>query len=809
MLADLLGDLRYGARALLRERAFALTVVVTLALGVGTTTAVFGVVDGVVLKPLPFSAPDRLVAMYGTPALRGEAVDNIEIYRQQTTSFDAIVGYGISARFLRAPDGPERVMTVAADGGFFAMLGVPPLLGRTFDAGDGPNVAVVSEGFWRRHLRADPMAVGSMVAVDGAPLTIVGVMPDGFQFPYRAASFFPGARPEGSTDLWVPTPPPVAPTRAEHVAARLKPGVSREAAAAELDVIAARVHAAHPDQGGARGVRIEPLSDVVVTPSVRRPLFVLLGAVGIVLVLACANITNLSLVRMTRRRREVAVRAALGASAGRLARQFAAESLLLALAGGAGGLLVASWGMSAVRQLAANLLPRAENLAIDWRVFLFAFGLAAAAAALSALAPAASALGTKRAAVLHVSGARMTLGGRSARVRNGLVVVEIALAFALAAGAALLVRELIRLRRVDTGMSTANVVTFHIGARPAWWGGNGDTALAAADVRQVYEIARRVEALPGVLAAGFIQLLPLQNWGWTANSIGFTVRDDPAPTSPPFQIELRYVTPGYFHALGIPIERGRAFADGDDADAPRVILVNEKLARLLFDTDDPVGARTPRGTIVGVVGDVREANLDRLAAPTVYYPIAQNSSQVLDLGLTLVVRAADATESIGGGVRAVVRAVSPNEAVFNVKMMDEVVADSMADFRLYLWLIATFAMLALALALVGTYGVLACAAASRTREFAVRVALGASRRGIVALVVGQGALLTGAGLLGGVAAVLVAAPILSTLPVAVRPPDVRTLGIVVFAVIAVAVAACLPPGLRAATADPARALREE
>jgi len=808
MLADFLRDLRYGARALGHERAFTLTVLVTLALGLGANTAVFSVVDGVVLRPLPFSAPGQLVEMYGTPALRGEAVDNVEIYRQQSTSFDAIVGYGISAKFLRGPEGPERVMTVAADRDFFSMLGVAPLLGRTFDAGDGLNVGVVSERFWRGHLRADPGAVGSTVAVDGTPLTIVGVMPDGFQFPYRAASFFPGAAPEGSTELWVPAPPPaVTPTRAENVTARLKPGVSREAAAAELDVIAARIQAARPDPNGERGVRIEPLSDVVVTPAVRRPLYLLLGAVALVLALACANVTNLSLVRMTNRHREVAVRAALGASPGRIMRQLAAESLLLALAGGATGLFVAGWGTGAVRQLATNLLPRAENVGIDWRVFLFA-ALAAGAAALSSLVPVA-ALATKSRTVLHEPGSRSTLGKRSARLRNGLVVVEIALAFALAVGAALLVRELVRLRRVDAGMSTANVVTFHVGGRPDWWGRSGATALAAADARQFYEIARRVAALPGVRAAGFIQLLPLQNWGWTANTIGFTVRGSPVPPPAPFQIDLRYVTPGYFQALGISIRRGRTFTEGDAAGAPRAILVNDTLARMYFGAADPLGADTTRGTIVGVVGDVRESNLDRPPAPTIYYPIAQNYSQVLDLGLTLVVRASGATEPLVAPVRAVVREVTPNQAVFNVKTMDEVVADSMADFRLYLWLMATFAALALALALVGTYGVLAYTAASRMREFAVRVALGASRPRVVALVVGQGAMLTGAGLLGGVAVALAAAPFLRSLPVGVRPPDLRTLGIVALAVVAVAMAACLPPGLRAGSADPARALRDE
>ena len=538
-------------------------------------------------------------------------------------------------------------------------------------------------------------------------------------------------------------------------------------------------------------------------------LFRSLGAVTLVLLLACANVTNLSLVRMTVRSREIAVRTALGASPLRITRQLLVESLLLALAGGAFGLLIASWGTAEIRRLAAVELPRAQDIGIDWRVFLFSLGLSAITAALFGLAPAVIAGRASSQAALQESGGHNTMGRGARRLRDALVIAEVALAFALAVGASLLVRELIRLRGVDAGMDTSHVVTFHVGERPAWWGSNNGAAAAAAAGREFYEIARRVSALPGVTAAGFIELLPLQNWGWTANTDSFRVRGSPVPPPPPFGVELRYVTPGYFQALGISIRRGWGFTDRDTADQPHVILINETLARMYFGDRDPIGADTTRGTIVGVVGDVRQVNLDRSALPEIYYPVAQNYSQVLDLGMTLVVRAAGAPDSLIAPVRALIRNVNPNQAVFNVKTMDEVVADSLADFRLYLWLMTAFAGLALALALVGTYGVLAYVTTSRMREFAVRVALGASGARLTGLVVRQGATLVGAGLVGGVAAALGATPVLSGLPVNIRPPDAVTLGMVALTVGLVAMGVCMLPASRAASADPMRALREE
>jgi putative ABC transport system permease protein len=546
-------------------------------------------------------------------------------------------------------------------------------------------------------------------------------------------------------------------------------------------------------------VLLAPLSDVVVAASVRRPLFILWGAVGLVLALACANVTNLSLVRMTLRSREVAVRTALGASPGRLVRQFLTESLLLSFAGGALGLALASWGMRRLIDLAGAQIPRAHEVSLDWRVFAFLFAVCALTGAVLGLIPAVIAVRADTQAVLQQSGGHSTMGVGQRRLRDGLVVAEVALAFALAIGATLLVRELIRLRRVETGMTTSNVVTFHLGHRMT----------PRTDTRQYYEIADRVAALPGVRAAGFTQMLPLQNWGWSSNSTDFKVRGRPDPQSPPFPIELRYVTPGYFSALGIRVLRGRGFTAADTRDAPRVILINETLARRSFRDEDPIGFDTTRGTIVGVVRDVRQVNLDRAARPEIYYPIAQNWSQVSDLGMSLVVSTANRAESIIDPVRSVVRLVNPDLAIFNVRTMDGVIEDWLSDFTLYVSLMMAFAVLALLLASTGTYGVISYIVTSRTREFAIRVALGADKRRVTRLVLRQAVLLTAIGLVIGAFGAVAATPVLQNLPITVRPPDVTTLVPVAALIGAVALVACLTPARRAANVDPMSTLRSE
>jgi putative ABC transport system permease protein len=803
-LDDLRQDIRYALRSLGAHKAFTATAVVTLALGIGATSAIFSVVSALVFRPLPFADPERLVQIRGSSPLTplGDAVNNREAYQREAASFATIVGYEAGARYLKRRDDAERVMTVRADARFFEMLGVPPLRGRTFGAADTPAVAVISEVFWREHLNGDPSALGTTLTLDDQPVTIVGIMPASFQFPYSAASLLAGVGSEARTDLWQPLERDTRPvSRIGSVTGRLKPGVSLAAAESELKAIASRLDAELPAAARGRSVYLEPLAEAVVAPAIRRVLFLMFGAVGLLLALACANVANLSLARMSVRAKEVAVRSALGAGRGRLVRQLVTESLVLSLVGGGLGLLIAAWGTAQLVQAAATSLPRAHEIGVDWRVFAFLLSVCTAAGLALGVAPAVMASRDDARATqsaLQQANSRSTMSAGQRRVRDALVVAEVAMAFVLAIGAAMLVRELIRLRNTHPGMETANVLTMHLGHRMT----------PRTDVRQFYEVARRARELPGVRAAGFIQMLPLQNWGWTALSVDFVVRGRP-PVTPVFPIQLRYVTPGYFEALGIPIVKGRGLTDRDEQGAERVILLNETLARRYFGDDDPIGQATTRGTIVGVVRDVRQQNLDRPSVPEIYYPVAQNWSQLSDLGMTLVVAARDRPEPLTEPLRAIVRSVNPELAIFNVRTMERVLDDSMADFTLYLSLIAGFAVLALVLALTGTYGVIAYLASARTKEFAIRSALGANAGRVTRLVLGRGVALTLMGLAIGLAAAVLAAPLVNGLPITVRPPSAATVVPVAAFIALAALAACLVPALRAARVSPMVALRDE
>jgi putative ABC transport system permease protein len=800
-LDDLGRDLRFALRGLRRQRSFTAAALATLALGIGATTAIFGVVSALLLRPLPFAEPDRLVQMYGRSALvpEGDAVNGLGEYRARSHSFEALVGYEVSARYLRDAEGSERVMAVRAEGDFFRLLGTAPLRGRGFAADDAPTVAVIGEAFWRGRLGADPEIIGRSLTLDDRQYTVVGVMPESFQFPYGAASLLPGVAAEARTDLWTLFDRPLtAGGRVMHVTGRLRDGVTIEVAERELVAISRALAEEEPERHGGRGVYLVPLAEAVVPPLVRRPLVVLFGAVGIVLLLACANLTNLSLVRSTLRAREVAIRSALGAGRSRLARQFLAESLVVSLAGGALGLLLAWWGTRRLMAAAGAHIPRAHEVGLDWRVFLFLFAACALTGAVLAVAPILMAMRRESRDALREGGGRATMGPGQRRVRDGLVVAEVALAFVLAVGATLLVRELARLRDVDLGLVSENVLTFHLG-RPRDPGADGS---------EYYRIAERVAQVPGVRAAGFTQLLPLQNWGWTSNSTDFATSALPASAAEEYPIELRYVTPDYFRALSIPV-RGRAFTADDDADAPRAIVINRALARRAFGDRDPLGLVTNRGVVVGVAGDVRQEHPDRPAQPEIYFPIAQNFSLLSELGMSLVVATRGASEGFVAPIRAAIRETAPGYAVFQVKSMERVVADSLSSFTLYLSLMAAFALLALLLAATGTYGVISYIAASRSREFAIRVSLGAGSGRVSRMVLGHGLALTAAGIAIGALVVAAASPLLRGLPITVRPPDLSVAAPVAALIAAVALAASLLPARRAAGVDPMSVLREE
>ena len=602
-------DTRFGARDLWHHRGFAATAILTLGLATGATTAIFSVVNGVIVRPLPFDDPDRLVTVNGRVwrEQRGAAPDPLTGpvgAREQeafsaSRSFEGFAAYFVTTALLQDPSGVERLTGASVERDLFTLLGVSPLAGRTFQPDDPREVAIISEALWARRFNRDPAAIGRAATLDGRPHTIVGVMGDSFQFPYRSGSLMAGTLSESRTDVWLPIERPGRMS----VVGRLRHGVSLDTARAELSVIAAQIEAQDrlkfPNNQFKVGVRLEPLRDAVVAP-VRRSLWMLFAAVGLVLVAACANVANLLLARMSTRVGEVVTRAALGAGPLRLARQFLVESLLLSLAGGLLGLAIARWGTALLMTRVATRIPRAHEVSLDWQAFTFLLLACVATAVLFGLAPAITAARMDVRGIAGEASSRATSGRLYKTVRDGLVVLEVALAFVLAIGSALVVREIIRLQNIETGIVADRALTMHVTPRM--------TAAA------YYAIEARVSQVPGVRAAGFTQMLPLQNWGWDAD---FSVKGA-APDGVTRRAELRYVTPGYFDALGIPLVHGRALGPGDTEAAPKVIVVNQAFARRYFAGRDPIGVELDRGTIVGIVGDVRQVALDRPAEPELY-----------------------------------------------------------------------------------------------------------------------------------------------------------------------------------------------
>jgi putative ABC transport system permease protein len=792
-LEELLQDAQYGLRSLRSHPTFTLVALLTLALGIGANALIFSLVSGVLLRPLPYDQPDRIVQIYETtPAFGRGAVSHVQTYRSNSTLVEAMAGYVPNSRVSEGPAGPERVGVVLAERSLFRVLGVDAAFGRTFRDDDEAGVLVVAAPFARRRFGHEAAAIGQTISLEGQSSVIVGVMPETFRFPYLT-SRLPGTLASARYELWMAFDVPPNPrARLDFVVGRLKPEATLSSAQDEMNATARRLGDEFPQSNAGNGIELVSLRENIVG-SVRPQLMVLLGVVGLVLLAACANVANLLLVRGSTRTRETAIRTAIGAGRSRLVRQFLTESMLLSLGGGALGLLLVQWGTPLLLAVAGSRLPRADDIGIDWRVFAFLLLTSVATGIVFGLVPALAAARTDVQAALKGS---TVVGGSNhffVRVRDALVAAEIALAFVLVIGAGLLVREFERLRSTESGMNPSNVLTLHLAPN-----------VSAADC---YSIVSQVEALPGVRAAAFAQMLPLQSWGWTA-TISIAGRPVPSPAERPV-VELRYITPRYFEALGIPIRSGRAFTNADTAAAPRVIIVNEALARRYFGNTDPVGQQTDRGTVVGVAADVRQTGLDRAALPDVYYPIAQNVSQIRDLGMTLIVATRLPPASVAATVRESIGRSHPRLAVFGVKTMDEVVSDSLSDSTFYTWLVGSFAALALILACAGIYGVMSFVVAARTREFGIRLALGAEGGSVRRLVLSHAAILVAIGLGVGLGGVAVFSRFLESLIVGAGRVQLVTVAAAGTLLGAVALLACLVPARRAARVDPIDALRQD
>jgi len=803
-------DLRHAARILRKSPGFALVAISTLALAIGANTAVFSFVHAALLRALPYPSPERLVVV--GDAGGGGSVDNVgfatfQDLRDGNRTFAALAAIRSWQPTLAEEGDAERLPAMRVSWNYFAMLGVRPALGRDFlpeeDRPETWRVLLLSDSLWRRRFGADPSVLGRVVRMNDRDFRIVGVLPASFE-PLVSARYYKAA------EIWAPlgydATLPYGCRSCQHLKAlgRLRAGVTRAQARADLDRIRRRLAAEHPADYPAGSMGIVPLREEL-SGGARPALLVLSGAVGFVLLIACANVANLLLARALRRSREIAIRSALGAGRWRLMRQLLAESLLLAAAGGAVGTAVASASLQGLSRLAPASLPRLDQVRMDPRVLGFAALVSLATGLLFGLVPALKLSRPDLRGPLS-SDSVSVAGGSAPRARRLLVVADLALALMLLAGAGLMLKTLGRLLQVDPGFRPDRVLSLQfslIGDAYA-----EDPAVVALQDR----LLERVRALPGVEWAALAGQIPL---GGNGDRFGFHVEGRGAANPAEDLSAERYsVTPDYFRVMGIALARGRLITAVDRAGAVPVVVISETTARRIFPAEDPLGRRVrigdvksgPWRTIVGIVGDVRHADLAEVPTPQMYL----SQAHVTDSYLVLTVKAATSRpETLAGPIRRILRDLDPGVPIYDVATMNDRVSSSVAARRFVTRLLAGFAGLAVILAAIGLYGVISYALGQRTREIGVRIALGASRADILRLVLGSAAFTVIAGLAGGLAATLATTRLLRALLFEVSPYDPATLALAVAALAAVALAAHWLPARRASKIDPMAALRAE
>lgn len=806
----MLKDIRYGVRSLLKRPGLTAVALITLALGIGVNTAIFSAVDSVLLRPLPFKEPERVMAVWEhTPHLgiaRNEfAPANYFDLRSQNKVFADVGAFGQLSVNLTGEGEPEQLEGQLVTANVFQLLGVAPALGRTFASDEDQlgreHVAVLSDALWRRRFNGDPGVINRNVTLNGESFTVVGVMPPAFFFPER------------EVELWTPwaMEPGQAEGRGDHyfrLVARLQPGVTREQANVEAESIAARLAGEYPKTNEGLGFLVNSFHHDYVG-DLRRPMLILFAAVGFVLLIACANVANLLLAQATTRRREIAIRMALGARRWAIARQLLIESLLLASAGGLLGVLAAIWGVEALAKLLPESLSKLQAISVDSRVFLFTIAVTLLTAIAFGVVPALHAARANPGEALGETGRDLSGGVSGRYLRRVLVIAEVALAVVLLAGAGLLIRSFNRLRQVDLGFKPDNLLTMRM-VLPLPKYQKPESRRAFYD-----ELLRRINEIPGVESAGINTRLPLSTSGM---KFSFSVegRTMPSDSNLPFAV-YRVINPDYFRAMGIPLQRGRAFDTRDTADSTPALIVNRRLAEQFWPGEDPTGKRlkigpadspNPWATVVGVVGDVRQTGLYGDQMAELYAPYAQERRSWMS-PRDLVVRTRGDAASLAGAVREAVWAVDKDQPVSNVKTMDQVLAAVVSRERFQMLLLSLFATLALVLACVGLYGVISYAVAQRTHEIGVRMALGAQSRDVLRLVIRQGMILTFAGLLLGMAGGLMVTRVMTDLLFGVTATDAVTFISVGGLLLVVAFLACYIPARRATKVDPLIALRYE
>ena len=807
-------DVRHGIRALRRAPMLTLVAVATLALGIGANTAVFSVVNAVLLRPLPFKDGSRLVSVWSADPKNPSATwvsfpDFIDI-RTQSRSLAGLASWYGYEMVLTGTAEPQRVQVVVVIGDLFSVLGVPPALGTTLRAErDAPEQGVVlSHRFWAERFGSDPAIVGRGLTLSGKSYRVVGVMPSAFQFPIQTVpvDMWAALGPEQFADI----PQMRRGARMMDTIGRLREGVDVDGARAELDVLATRLSRQYPESNAGIGIRLVPAAEHV-AGRVSRPLLVLFAAVACVLLIACANVANLLLARATDRRREIALRSALGAGRARIAMQLLIESLILALAGGVLGGLIATWGVDALVGLVPGDLPRAGEIGVDRWVLGFTVTASLATGLVFGLAPAWLASRVDLTVALQEGGRTLSDGARAPRLRGALVVAEIALAVVLLTGATLFLTTFWRLQQAPQGFDPHNVLTFDV----TWPWEKYSYEQAGNKFR---ELQTALRAVPGVTGVSAGMQLP-DRGGAATDALWPYLEIEGQPVSKDARPRTALVAnqPGYFSTLGIPLIAGRDFTDRDSLGAPHVVIVNESLARAYFANENPIGKRvkldswlvfgdkTPMRDIVGVVGDVTHAGLPGAARPLVYIPLAQrpfNMSYV-------VVKTDNDPARLVSAIRAAVQSVDTDQPIYDVKTLDERIGMSVGQERFNALLLGAFSGVALLLAAIGLYGVLSYTVAQRTHEIGVRLALGADPHDVLRLVIRHGVTLVAVGLAIGIAGSLTLTGLVEGLLFGISPSDPRAHLAVVAVLALVAFAACWIPARRAAHVDPIVALRYE
>jgi predicted permease len=819
---NFLQDLRYGFRTLRKNPGFAAAAIVVLALGIGANTAIFSVVNAVLLRPLPFPNPEQLVQIWhrppqsSFPGMKEFAVSaaNYLDWAAENQVFQQISIYTFGSFNLTGQGEPEFISARRVSSEFFSVLQAQPLLGRTFspeeDRPGHDRVVVLSERFWRNRFAADPKIVGQDITLDGAAYRVIGVMRARFQFPITSDS-------NDAAKLWAP----LAMTdqeravRGEHhyaVIGRLAPGVTVQKAQAEMDGISHRLEQEYPADDKGWGAEVKPLHEELVG-DVRTPLFVLLGAVALVLLIACANAANLVLARTIGRQKEIAVRSALGASRSRVIRQVICESVVLSAVAGALGLLIAHFGVKLIVALVVGKLPRASDITVDGFVLLFTLAISLAAGILAGLTPA------WRLSRVNVNdalkqGSRTSSDGASSRTRGALVVAEVGLSLMLLIGAGLMIRSLWTLRTVDPGFDPHEVLAVSPSISPAAY---AQPTQELAFYRQLLE---RVKALPGVQSASAIDTLPLELGGGSNQPIQIEGRPAQAMADQP-EVSVRLIAPEYFHTMHIPVVRGRDFGDQDGSDAPGAVIISEALAHRFWPNEDPIGKHLtmyffPKKVreIVGVVGNIKDRGLEATQPEAMlYFPMTQlevpPTTTWHSAPLWIAVRTKSQATSAAQGVINAIHQLNPTLPITEVTTMDDFVAGSLSQQRFNMLLLAVFAGVALFLAAVGIYSVLAYTVRRRIREIGIRMALGAQTSDVLRLILAEGMKPTAIGVAVGIAGALALGRFISSLIYGVKASDLATFTSVSLLLVAVSFLASLLPAYRATRVEPVTTLREE